>query len=569
MGDLTIYIFKSSIYLILFYLLFKVMLSRETFYRFNRIALASFLIASFITPFIRLSLKPESNQFVKLHDVNPIEGWHSVVESTPESADNLGQFLLIIVLIYSLGFLITALKTVISFIMMIVMINSHNLERLNISNGVKLIIHQKKIPPFSWFKYIVISKKDYEEGGREILCHELAHISKMHSADIILAEVVKIVHWFNPAAYLLKQELRNIHEYQADEEVIKSGTNITQYQLLLIKKAVGDRLYTMANSLNHSKLKNRITMISKKPSKKIAALKVFFALPLIMFTVAIFATARANSILEPVSRAKFTNYFQSKDTVKINTSKNVKIILNTKDTTKTKRPVIIVDGKKLSDSVNIDSIDPLTVESVKVIRNKVASDSSVIDADSGVIYLTLKKPQLYKDSSVAVVNIKTQQIKRGMGDTDSRKILYIVNGKVQEGDFAVNSIDPGNISSITVLKDSKAAELYGESGKEGVILITVKDTLRVIQGASRIVKSESSKLIYRFDGKTLDIEGLSDRTLNTLEGILQKNLKTNESNSGVIVNIRMIKDSNADLIEKIKSILSNYNLGRVNITPLD
>ena len=117
-------------------------------------------------------------------------------------------------------------------------------------NGITLVVHQCKISPFSWMKYIVISKKDLEEDGREILIHETAHICNRHSVDLLIADICIFFQWFNPASWLLKQELQNIHEYEADETVIREGVNAKQYQLLLIKKAVGTRLYSMANTVN-------------------------------------------------------------------------------------------------------------------------------------------------------------------------------------------------------------------------------------------------------------------------------------------------------------------------------
>ena len=121
--------------------------------------------------------------------------------------------------------------------------------------GITLVVHDRAVAPFSWMKYIVISRKDLEENGREILIHETAHIRNRHSIDLLIADVCIFFQWFNPGAWLLKQELQNIHEYEADETVINEGVNAKEYQLLLIKKAVGTRLYSMANSFNHSKLK--------------------------------------------------------------------------------------------------------------------------------------------------------------------------------------------------------------------------------------------------------------------------------------------------------------------------
>lgn len=103
--------------------------------------------------------------------------------------------------------------------------------------------------------YIVISRKDLEENGREILIHELAHIHNRHSWDLLAADVCIFFQWFNPASWLLKQELQNIHEFEADETVIKEGVDAKQYQLLLIKKlsAQGSTLWPTASITVHLK----------------------------------------------------------------------------------------------------------------------------------------------------------------------------------------------------------------------------------------------------------------------------------------------------------------------------
>lgn len=123
-------------------------------------------------------------------------------------------------------------------------------------------------------KFVVISEKDLKENGEEILTHEYAHIRKRHSIDLLIADICIFFQWFNPASWLLKQELQNIHEFEADESVIAQGIDAKKYQLLLIKKAVGTRLYSMANSFNHSSLKKRITMMLKKKIQSVGTTQV-------------------------------------------------------------------------------------------------------------------------------------------------------------------------------------------------------------------------------------------------------------------------------------------------------
>ena len=171
-------------------------------------------------------------------------------------------------------------------------------------NGITIIAHRKNIAPFSWMKFVLISETDLLENGTEILVHEVAHIRKRHSIDLLVADICIFFQWFNPASWLLKQELQNIHEYETDECVINQGIDAKKYQLLLIKKAVGTRLYSMANSFNHSSLKKRITMMLKEKSSPWARLKYLYVLPLAAIAITAFARPEVSTELDEISAVK-------------------------------------------------------------------------------------------------------------------------------------------------------------------------------------------------------------------------------------------------------------------------
>ena len=144
--------------------------------------------------------------------------------------------------------------------------------------------------------------KRQEESGEEILTHEMAHIRARHSVDMLICSFCVILQWFNHAVWLLKQELENIHEYEADESVINHGIDAKHYQLFLIKKAVGSQRFTsMANRFNHSKLKKRITMMLKRKSNPWARLKYLYVLPLTAVAVVAFARPEISRELGTVS----------------------------------------------------------------------------------------------------------------------------------------------------------------------------------------------------------------------------------------------------------------------------
>jgi len=310
MGIFFVYILKSSICLVGFYLFYRLLLSRETFHRFNRIALLSILLLSCLLPLVEVTVEKQT----EVHQtMMTLEQWLMLAdmmnaESTAElqAEEVTVTWIQVALLVYLVGILFFAFRNGYSLLKLGGLLRSGRKEQLEKYTGGKekviLIVHDRDIAPFSWMKYIVISQKDLDENGREILIHELAHIQNRHSWDLLVADICIFFQWFNPASWLLKQELQNIHEYEADETVIEKGVDAKQYQLLLIKKAVGTRLYSMANSFNHSKLKKRITMMLKEKSNPWAKLKYLYILPVAAIAVTAFARPEISETAEEISR---------------------------------------------------------------------------------------------------------------------------------------------------------------------------------------------------------------------------------------------------------------------------
>ena len=314
MGTFLVYILKSAACLAVFYLFYKLLMSRDTFHRFNRFALLGLLVLSSLLPLVEASVNSPAavqetmltlEQLLLLADIQP-EG-ESMAAATP-SATVL--WLRAALLVYLTGIVFFIVRNLCSLARLGRLIRQGKREALDSylpdrkEKNVRLVVHDHDIAPFSWMHWIVIARKDLEENGREILIHELAHIRNRHSWDLLLADLCIFVQWFNPAAWLLKQELQNIHEYEADETVLREGVNARNYQMLLIKKAVGTRLYSMANSFNHSSLKKRITMMLKEKSNPWARAKYLYILPLAALAVTAFARPEVSAVADEISAVK-------------------------------------------------------------------------------------------------------------------------------------------------------------------------------------------------------------------------------------------------------------------------
>ena len=314
MGTFLAYTLKSAFCLILFYPAYRLLLSRETFHRFNRIALLALLALSALLPLVTISSAlPTSSAALTMPQALPTlqpQAMDAVQEVASAPLTTLG-WAHALLWIYLLGCIVYACYQLISFVRVGSLIRKAKREPMpdyiNIKERgthVRLYVHDEELAPFSWMHLIVVSRKSLEESGRAILTHELAHIAHRHSWDLLLADVCLLFQWFNPTAWLLKQELRTVHEYEADDMVVQSGINARDYQTLLIKKAVGTRLYSMANNLNHSSLKKRITMMLKKRSNPWARLKYLSILPLAALSVAVFARPEVSNKLNEISSVK-------------------------------------------------------------------------------------------------------------------------------------------------------------------------------------------------------------------------------------------------------------------------
>ena len=260
MGAFLSYSIISGFLLLALYLAYRLLLARDNQHGFNRGVLLAIYAVSFTAyPVLQLisGLKGVSTPLMVATGAVEVIGKAEVADSTPVWG-------IILILAFIIGMAMVAIRTVITWMRLISVIRSgQKIEH----NGYTLVVtDDERFAPFSWMRYVVISRKDYESDSSAIVTHELKHIACHHWVDLLIAQAGCIVNWFNPAAWLMRDELMLVHEYQADMAVIDRGHDTQEYQMLLIKKAVGARFPSLANSLNHSKLKKRITMMYKAKS---------------------------------------------------------------------------------------------------------------------------------------------------------------------------------------------------------------------------------------------------------------------------------------------------------------
>ena len=258
MTAFLLYIARAGLYLSLFYAFYLLVMRRTTFFRLNRAVLLAGSYLCLVLPLIPLRTVSASIAVSELTmvGVGQAPGVQTVQTSFPWKE--------ILLAVYAAGVLVTLVLYVISARKMVRLIRSgEKTER----DGCRIVILEQDTPSFSWGRYIVIGRKDLEDNPA-IFTHELMHVQHRHSLDLLLFLPFHLFLWWNPLVWITREELRLVHEYEADEGVLQKGIDATKYQLLLVRKAVGEQRFSLASGFQHAKLKNRITMMLKSSSSR-------------------------------------------------------------------------------------------------------------------------------------------------------------------------------------------------------------------------------------------------------------------------------------------------------------
>lgn len=563
MGIFFVYILKSAVCLAVFYLFYRLLLSRETFHRFNRFGLLGILLLSCLLPLIEVT----GGETEMHHTMMTLEQMLLAAEAMAEEVPGMlaeqgvAGWIQAALALYLAGIVFFAFRNVCSLGRLLLLLKSGKRvsirEYVDTTDEVRLLIHEKDIAPFSWMKYIVLSRKDLEENGREILIHELAHIRNRHSWDLLVADICIFFQWFNPASWLLKQELQNIHEYEADAMVLREGVDAKQYQLLLIKKAVGTRLYSMANSFNHSKLKKRITMMLKEKSSPWACLKYLYVLPVAAIAVTAFARPEISGKVEEISAVKVNDLAAIVETkvaenANVTTEQPVAVALPADTVKPADVKYVPVEVKEQLTGTVFEVVEQMpefpdggmsglmeyfrknmrypkaakeagtqgrvtvqfvvdkdgSIKDVRVLR----SVDKEMDAEAIRLVKTMPKWKPGTQRGVAVPVRYTVPVAFRLGDalslgsTPDTEPLYIVDGK-EVTKSIMEALNPGMISTMKILKNKGDTDPYGEKGKNGVILITLKSGGAALAPKSVENEQTATQGAMKVEGKVVDEQG--------------------------------------------------------------
>lgn len=313
MADNLIYIIRCAIALTLLYSLYGLLLRRETFHSLNRAILMSIVAGTMLLPFCTLHL---DNTLPVVSEIGRVEEVVTQI-AVPYSDDAVGisqpsilqlqginLAIVCLCLVYYAGVVIFALRMIYRLFSLLWVVSK---SRKIIAGGLTIRVSSHKIMPFSFFRWIVVGENDVQADCRGILEHEMVHVRQCHSMDVMIIESMSCLLWFHPFVWMLRKDLRDVHEYLADRHVISHGIDKDEYQSLLVEKATLSGASQIANSISCSSIKKRFIMMYRKPSSRIAALKSVYLLPLGLIAVMAFAKPRLiDDIDHDIRRAQAT-----------------------------------------------------------------------------------------------------------------------------------------------------------------------------------------------------------------------------------------------------------------------
>ena len=285
MTGFLIYILKSTLLLAVFDAFFLLVMRRSGWFRFNRITLLAGSAACLLLPLIPFRVNRATLYSTWLEPVVVAAGNQAEPAVMATASGMSFSWQAFVLALYLLGALVALVFYLRSYGLMFRLLRRTPSER---RDGYTLHLIAQETPSFSWLRHIVIARSDYARYPA-ILTHERAHIRCGHSVDLLLASLLTVLQWFNPLVWICRSELKLLHEYEADDFVLKQGIDATQYQLLLVKKAVGEKRFLLANGFNHAQLKNRITMMQITYKAAWKKLSLLLLLPLLAGTTLLFA----------------------------------------------------------------------------------------------------------------------------------------------------------------------------------------------------------------------------------------------------------------------------------------
>ncbi|MCQ2067590.1 MAG: hypothetical protein MJY68_00595 [Bacteroidaceae bacterium] len=489
------YQLKVAVIMAVFYIFYRLFLIKDTWHRLNRIVLLSTALLSFLLPVCIVTI--HKTEVLPM----PMTQLMQAVSSTP-AQPSTPWWHIALMAVYTAGVVFVLARVIASVLRVRNIIKDARKEVL--ADGTVVYIMPGNAASFSWMGHIVISEADWNNNESAIIRHEKAHVALRHSIDVLITDIIAAIQWFNPAIWMLRIDLRAVHEYEADDTVLRAGTDLRSYQYLLISKAAAMNGYTIANNFNHSILKNRIFMMEKERTTRRSLLRALYLLPLVCISLALNAQTKVNYVYNDnqadqspkVTVAKVT---LNQDSLEFTGTLNYDLIKSLPGVQFDEDGNITVNGKLVS---------KVLMDGKTVYENK---DSKIPDHTIRMNYTKDKEYVSYTDTIYSTISDgrKSMSISSGMFKTDANDPRL---NDVAKASISFSLSDDANIEE--VIRNIPGVEI----DNDGNITVNGKKVNRVLVNGEELNPNKTEHAEPASNAtKIIDEDG--NLTIDTKNGI--------------------------------------------------
>lgn len=526
---------KSAVVIVLFWTIYMIFLRKETLFKHHRVYFLAGIIFSIIFPFIEITqtvwLEMPSSQVTEQLLSFPIDETTLLISEQTSWQETINWSSLIFY-VYGIGIMVMSLRFISQLTPLVKLLAT---EKVHKREGLKFIETHKEIAPFSFFKYIVYNPTKYnQEELNMILQHEKNHAKQWHSIDVLLSNILLILQWFNPIAWLYQKRLVENLEFMADQTTVQEVPSATAYQLTLVKASSNLYAPELGNSFYQSFIKKRIIMLNKSNSKKRNSLKAILVVPIL--TLLLFS-------------------FNVKEEVKFKTTSNTSDF--SKGVTEGSNSLPINSEIENSEPIALESTIESVIDSEDASLNEVSTkklDDPTIKFKTRINLAELFEFTIHKNTTNAQLEEIKQTLKNEHGidlsytvvRNDSGEIISLgmqYTGNDKNGSYQVSD-DEGIDEILFYMNDEGRMGFYSEAAEER----------RMERAEERLARMEERKLRRLAEMKERTEERVEEMELRKEERMMEMELRRKE-----LEKRREKMGTSDEVIERIKIRTNDKN----------
>lgn len=418
-SQLLLYSLKAALTLSLLYVPYTLMLQKERFYRLNRLVLLGIIVLSMLLPLCNVSwMSLDNNPIMQATHQQMIEvgipvrvadDGLTVSYQLAEESTSLSWFT-VLAIVFFVGMAVSVVIRCLQLGILSYMMRYKNLWTKRLEDGTRVCCRKGQFTPYSWMRTIVISEEDWNEGEREIILHETGHIRAGHSWDMLLLMLCQALQWYNPFAWMIANSLSDVHEYEADDYVLRQGVSQRDYMMLLVKKVAISQGYSFVNGLNKSTLNKRILMMKESVvSSPWMRVKLLYLLPVCIVVLSAFATPHITAPVQEALTKLETGSKEKADTKQTDVAtelEEINEILAREELTE-EDPLVVIDGKianggKVADILEKERLTPDMIASMTILKGASATSVWGERGKNGAIVITTKHEEAKNGEAQAI-----------------------------------------------------------------------------------------------------------------------------------------------------------------------